>query len=108
VRTLILLLLLSGCPGDWRRRDTLLEAGSIGLTVLDWQQTRDITKNCTEINPVIGECGQRLNMHVYFVAVVALEILAARLADPDNRTLLHGAWIGVEGATTWRNWKTSE
>lgn len=100
---LILALALTGCPSNWRKRDTVLEVGLIGLTVADWNQTRDITRNCSEINPIIGQCGRRVNMHLYFATVLAAEIVAARLLGQDWRSLLHGAWIGAEAATVYDN-----
>ena len=97
------LALLSGCPSDWRKRDTVLEVGLVGVTAVDWYQTRDITRHCSEINPIIGECGRRVNMHVYFVGTIILEMVTARLISKDWRSVLHGAWLGVEGATVYDN-----
>jgi hypothetical protein len=101
-KALLLLACLAGCS-NWRARDTVLETTLIGLTVVDWHQTKDITARCSEINPIIGECGQRMNMHVYFVSVIALEMIVGRLLSPSWRSVLHGAWIGAEGATVWDN-----
>jgi hypothetical protein len=100
---LFCVLLLTACPGDWRRRDTIREHGLIAITLVDWYQTVDITKNCNESNPIIGKCGERVNMHLYFATVLVLQGIVGRLISPDWRTFLHGTWIGVEGATVWDN-----
>lgn len=71
--------------------------------MVDWHQTKDIIKNCDEINPIIGKCGQRVNMHVYFVGVLAIEMITARLMSQNWRSTFHGAWIGVEAATVYDN-----
>lgn len=100
---LVLVLSLCACPGNWRARDTVLEGGLIGLTVVDWHQTKDITRNCSEINPIIGECGQRVNMHVYFISVLILEVITSRLLPPEWRSPFQAAWIGVEATTVYDN-----
>ncbi len=99
-------LLLSACPGDWRKRDTIREHGLIAITAVDWYQTVDITKACRESNPIIGECGERVNMHLYFASVLVIQSIVARLLSPDYRGFMQGAWIGAEGATVWDNWAT--
>ncbi len=69
----------------------------------DWSQTGSIVRNCSEINPIIGECGQRMNMHAYFMSVLLIEIIASRLLPTEWRSTFHGAWIGVEATTVYDN-----
>lgn len=96
-------MLLGACPGNWRARDTVLESTAVVLTVVDWQQTKSITANCSEINPIIGKCGQRMNMHAYFISVLILEVVVSRLLPTDWRSTFHGVWIGVEATTVYDN-----
>ncbi len=103
MRALLLILLLAGCPANWRHRDSAAETALFTVTTIDWSQTRGITANCSESNPIIGECGDRVNIHVYFVGVLLTELLVARLLPSHWRSVLHGAWIGAETATVIDN-----
>lgn len=100
---LVLVLSLCACPGNWRTSDTILESTLVGITIVDWHQTVKITEGCREINPIIGECGQRVNMHLYFASVLILQGIVGRLISPDWRSTMHGAWIGVESAVVYDN-----
>ncbi len=52
----LFLVFLVAC-GGWSKTDTLRELSFAGVTTADWIQTRQITSDCTEMNPIIGQCG---------------------------------------------------
>lgn len=99
-----LLLALCGCfPKDWRKQDQALENASLVFLMVDWQQTMDITANCSEANPIIGECGQRVDPAIYFPVVLLGSVVVSRLLSPSLRTAFQGALLGAEVATVWDN-----
>lgn len=104
MRALLLCLILTACgPRTWRTRDTILEASAVAVTVIDWRQTGYVTRDCHENNPIIGECGDRVNKDVYFASVLLIQGAVAALIGQDWRSVFLGAWIGAEGTTVWDN-----
>jgi hypothetical protein len=67
-----------------------------------------ITENCSEINPVIGECGERVSPHLYFPVVMVGFMVVSRLLPESYRTAFQGALFGGELATTWDNWNKED
>jgi hypothetical protein len=105
VKNLFLVLLLGGCPSNWRKQDTVMESVALTFTVIDMKQTKQITANCSEANPILGECGQNVDYRVYFASVILVEMVVARLLSESLRATFIGAWAGAEGATIWDNWR---
>lgn len=104
MKALALALAFVGCtPQNWRTRDSLTEATLFAVTMYDWNQTVSITRNCSESNPIIGPCGERVNMHAYFASTLVLEVIVSRILDNTWRPLFQGAWIGAETATVIDN-----
>src|SRR5262245_34090715 len=62
---LSVLLALSGCH-EWTMKDTVLQAGFVAVTTIDWMQTNGITARCNETNPILGDCGQHVPVGFYF------------------------------------------
>ncbi len=90
-------------PRAWTGTDTALEA-AVGLSLLgDYLQTRRITRDGRESNPVIGRRGGRVPPEVYFPAVLGLHALAARALPRPWRTLTQGALLGMQGAAIHHN-----
>lgn len=101
----LLLLLLVGCPGDWTRGDTAREAALLGTTLIDWHQTRSVVvPNCSEQNPILGSCGQNVDVDMYFAGSIALEMVVVRVLPHRYREAAHWVLIGVEADTVWRNY----
>lgn len=72
---------------------------------IDWHQSLDIVATCNEINPIIGECGQRVPLAVYLPAVVLGEVLIAYSLPPKWRKLFEGFALGLETHTIWSNYE---
>ncbi len=84
--------------------DIALQLGVTATLLADWHQTRRITANCLEANPIMGRCGEKLSPDIYFpVAIVAHATLARLLPRPYGR-ILQGLTIGKQLHTVGRNW----
>lgn len=101
----LVLVLLTACGQQWHSQDTVLEAGFAVTTAIDWHQTRVITRYCNEDNPILGECGQRANVDIYFPVVIALHVVASALIPHSWRTVWQGMTLGGEAGTVWSNWR---
>jgi hypothetical protein len=93
MRSLLFCAALSGCAPT-------LAVSSTALLVADWHQTQDIVANCQELNPVIGQCGERVPVNVYFPVVILGNLALGAIL---------GKWwwatiMGAEAATVWSNW----
>jgi hypothetical protein len=100
-----LVVALVGCE-SWTHRDTALEAAFFAATTVDWQQTQDITADCGEVNPVLGPCGQRVPVGVYFPLVLAAHAAISSLLPPSWRTTFQAFTLGTEISTTYWNTRT--
>jgi hypothetical protein len=103
----VILLAAVSC-GGWSRKDTALEAGVALTFALDWHQTAGaggVTGSCQESNPILGACGERMPVNLYFPVVFALHPLLAAVLPPAWRTIFQAITIGGEGSTTWSNWR---
>lgn len=102
MKALALVLLVACTPAQ---RTVALASASTALLAVDWHQTRGIVKECAETNPVIGQCGERVSPDTYF-PVVALVHLAVGATLPRHwRELWFSTIAGVQGSTTWLNWR---
>lgn len=99
----ILLALFAACSPSLRTR--ALAIASSTTIVLDWHQTIGITRECDELNPVIGECGERTDPNLYFtVALLAHLAVGAMLPEPW-RDVWFSSIAGAQASTVVRNWR---
>lgn len=103
MRTLVLTLLVACTPAQ---RTAALALSSSTLIVADWHQTHDITRDCREANPILGECGERLSVDVYFATALVAHLGVGLLLPRDWRDVWFGAVAGAQLATVWSNWRT--
>jgi hypothetical protein len=103
----IFLLASSGCGAhnSWSVRDVTMESAFVGLTAVDYAQTRQIVKACGESNPFIGRCGEKVDVTLYMVTATLAHILVAHVLDDDARTVFQAATIGIEGHVVFRNYR---
>lgn len=104
MKALTLAIALAGC-GGWTTADTLREVAFMTPTTLDWGQTMHIVKNCAELNPIIGECGQRVSPGYYFPAMIVLHAAVAALLPPGPREAWQYIAAGGELSTIWLNYR---
>jgi hypothetical protein len=114
----ILTLASTAHAGDWSwdRADMAREALALGLTVVDWGQTRDIRHHngMKELNPILGRTPSDGRANSYFATVMALHPLVTALLpreatvwgfDLKPRLAWQYLYIGVEGAAISSNWR---
>lgn len=103
MKAALVALALAGCSlTPAQRTGTLAGLATVSLSI-DWLQTRDIVKRCNELNPVIGECGQRVSPDIYFPVVILGTLAAGYLIGGAWGDATFAAMAGAETATVWAN-----
>ena len=97
-------MLLTSC-GGWSKKDSALELGFAGITTVDWVQSKWIAAACREQNPIIGRCGQRVPVDLYFPIAMLVHVSIALILPPTYRTLWQAAYIGAEANQVWGNYR---
>jgi hypothetical protein len=100
MRYLLIGLLLACTP---TQRRAALAVTSTTFLAADWAQTANITRDCSELNPVLGRCGERVPVHLYFPTIIVGHLALAVLLPEWSETIL-GGMAGAEAATVWSNW----
>jgi hypothetical protein len=98
----IVVVAMLGCS-HWSRKDTALEASFAIVTTIDWAQTAEVTAACSETNPILGWCGQRMPVGVYFPVALAVHAAVSALLPPTARTIFQAASTGMETNTALWN-----
>jgi hypothetical protein len=88
---------------EWTTTDTLVESGCIALFLIDWGQTLD--RRYQETNPLLGNHPSHAAVDGYFLAVMSVQVLVARLLPSPWRSVFQGATIGIEGRSVVNNWR---
>lgn len=100
MKGILVALILTGCAGGWTKGDYAMGVGLVGITTIDWRQTRRYIATptaCDEANVVIGQCGQRVPPDLYFPVMTVLQLgLAAILPHGSWRTAALGLAGGIE------------
>lgn len=85
VAVFLAVLLAGGC-GGWTKQDTLRELSFTTVTTADWYQTESITRDCVEMNPVIGKCGNGpVGVNTEMPAAIALHAVVSAVLPPTAR-----------------------
>lgn len=104
MKSLVIVAALStGCLSP-AQRTTGLAMAAVTTLAIDWHQTHDITRRCNELNPVLGPCGERFPVDVYFPLVIAGTLVLAAVLDRTWGDMVLAGVAGAEGATIWSNW----
>jgi hypothetical protein len=96
------LLLLFACA-HWSAQDTILQTTVTVASMGDWTQSQNIVDACEETNPVIGACGQRLNVNLYFALFIVAHGAISAILPPRWRTIWQALFVGSELHTVYRN-----
>ena len=112
---LAVFLILIACPvqaymfmDKWSKTDTAMEAAFVGLTVMDWGQTRDTAKNpnqYSEVNFILGRHPSLTYVDTYFPVAIVAHGLVSMALPPKYRRYWQVIFIGVEGAAVLNNYK---
>jgi hypothetical protein len=88
---------------EWTTADTVVESGCIALFVIDWGQTLD--RRYQESNLLLGNHPSHAAVDGYFLAVIGIQFLVARLLPSPWRSVFQGATLGIEGRSVVNNWR---
>jgi hypothetical protein len=97
------LVLLSARADQWTIADSLAEVGCVGLLMLDWSQSLD--HRFRESNTVLPAEPNRQAVSTYFLSVISVQLLVARLLPNPWRRISQMVVIGVETHSVARNWQ---
>ncbi len=104
MKALLLAAIVACTPAQ---RTTSLALASTTLLAVDWSQTRGgITSACRELNPIIGPCGDRVPVDMYFPVVIVAHLALGLAMREPWRDVWFGTVAGAQAATTWANWRT--
>lgn len=103
MKSIFLILTLGAC--GWSKGDIARQAAFSTITAVDAYQTVEITRNCNEINPIIGKCGGRVPLAPYFVTAILGHAILMHVLPDEYRSDAQWLSIGVEGSTVFRNWR---
>lgn len=101
-----LLLLASGCcslGSHWSTANTAAELGFAALATVDALQSRNAVEMCSESNPVIGPCGDRVPPVAYYPLSVVVHVAVALTLPARYRTWFQAATVGVEADQVYEN-----
>lgn len=101
MKALILVALVACTP---LQRTATLASASSTLILADWMQTRVFVRECAELNPIIGECGEHISPDIYFPAALALHVAVGLLLPIQWRDVWFGAVAGAQASTVWANY----
>lgn len=90
----------------WMPREAALESGCISLALVDWGQTRNITRHPDrfhEHNPFLGTHPSEAAVNRYFALVIGGHILLVNALDHRWREPFQWGWIIAEGYVVRRN-----
>lgn len=96
MRFLIVFLFACGCAGRFSRTDVVMQGGVATVLVLDYLQTRQITVDGLESNPIMGSRGERMPPVVYFPSVLAVHTLVMMLLPGEWRTATQIGTVAVQ------------
>lgn len=104
MRALVLAAALSlGACHQWSPMNTVAESAFAVEIAIDASQTRFITKDCNEINPIVGKCGQRVPFYVYLPLAFLTHWAIAAALPPSWRPWFQAVTAGVEGTVVYDN-----
>lgn len=87
----------------WSLTNTLLEAGMGAAVLGDYIQTRKITHNGRELNPIMGKSGQRMSPNLYFPLAMAAHAGTMYALPEPYRTWAQAGTLALQSANVGRN-----
>lgn len=110
-------LSLTGCAGitnrsvedRWSTMDTVRQTVSLGLQIVDWGQTKYISRSCrgggkfSEGNELLGLCPNQRRVDAYMGFTAILQTVVAWSLKRSWREAFQYGIIGAEAAVVFRN-----
>jgi len=90
----------------WTKEEKWVAGAAVGLTIIDWGQTRHIAKNPDkyfERNGVLGDHPSKKDVDTYFAAYIALQLLIGHNLSHKWRTPFLGGVALVEAGYVVHN-----
>lgn len=104
---IVLVILFCGCAGNpWRQEDTLRQTAFVGITTIDWMQTRQIADNPNkfyETNPILGRHPSKNEINLYFAGSVLAHTAIAAALPHGWRDWWQSLAIGLETGVVAHN-----
>jgi hypothetical protein len=92
---------------NWTKTDTSFESIYVGLTIIDWGQTRDIAKHpqqYSEMNPFLGKHPSLDKVDTIIPLGIVAHGLVSMALPPKYRRYWQVLFIGGEIAAVWNNY----
>jgi hypothetical protein len=105
MRWLCVAILAVGCA-KWSRQDVAMQAAFFAVGTLDWYQSQQFATNCAELNPIMGPCGDRVPVGIYFPVTFAVHGAIAAALPERWRTAFQAFTIGMESSMIVMNEQT--
>jgi hypothetical protein len=105
-RAILLFLFACSGPRKWTKLDVGLEVGFSGAVIVDaWQSSHSAIHECTESNPILGPCGDRVPLSVYVPAIMILHAAISHAIPTGRyRTLFQAMTLGLEIGIIYGNY----
>lgn len=90
---------------EWTGQQRAWAAAALGLSLVDWGQTRHIARHpekYRELNPLLGKHPSLGDVNRHRIVTTGLLMAAAHWL-PEHRDLILKVWVGVQVANTARN-----
>ncbi len=94
-------------PDPWTKDEVTMQSLAIGLNVMDWGQTLDISDKPDEYyetNFILGEHPSRSEVNMYFASLIVSELLITHLLPTKYRKYWLGLNVGVAGSMVKNNY----
>ena len=109
-KAIVVIMLFCGCAApfeNWTKADTTRQAVLIGLTAVDWAQTRQIVDdpNHYESNPILGEYPTKTEIDVFMIAGASLQLLIPAMLQPKYRRIFQYIFIVERAVFTANNYR---
>ena len=103
----IILVLIPSMAMSWDSKDTYYQGAVVASLLVDMTQTLHIADNPDkyyEMNPLLGAHPSKEKVVGYFMGGIVTHTAIAMALPPEYRRIWQCVWIGIEGATVYRNY----
>jgi len=90
--------IISFATDEWTKKDTAYQTAFLVLTAMDWQQTKEITRNPNyyEKNPILGHNPKQNKIDAYFLSCAFMHTTIAYYLPEKYRRVWQYLFIGIE------------
>jgi hypothetical protein len=102
----VLVLITDVHADDWSDEDTTREIAYQVLSIMDYEQTKYISRNCDryyEGNPILGRCPNGSDVDAYFLLTGLAHYGISRLLSHEQRKTWQNLTIGFQFSVVLHN-----